>query len=253
MKIHPSLRFGLLALFLALPAQALVLDLTTAGASGTINGATFTQIPGFTAGTGLIDSFVRVQQNGGEDGFNASVRPVMTNVNTDPNFTRDIRLSALPIVNGAYQVLLDINQTAAEPFLSLDALRVFTRPSLLGALTTAAQLTDLTQAIGIQQRYTLDIIGGADNTVKLDYSLNPGSGRGDMILSLPTSLFSGSSPTDFVYIYSRFGDTFAANDGFEEWSVREATPVATPDQGSTLILLGLGLATCAFFRRLVVC
>jgi hypothetical protein len=30
-------------------------------------------------------------------------------------------------------------------------------------------------------------------------------------------------------------------------------PPTVPDGGSTLILLGLGLATCAFFRRLVVC
>jgi hypothetical protein len=41
-----------------------------------------------------------------------------------------------------------------------------------------------------------------------------------------------SSPTDYVYLYSQFGATHPANDGFEEWGV-----IPEP---ATMLLLGLG-------------
>jgi hypothetical protein len=246
-------------LFIALVAmvgsvQAVVLDLTTAGSSGTINGALFQQIPGATAGTGLINSFVRVQANGTEEGFNATVRPVMTNVGTDPNFTRDIRLSEVPIVAGRYEFLLDINQTLPGALLNLDALRIFTRGTAEGgALTAASQLTDLTNALNIHQRYSLDdLIGGVNNTVTLNYALNSGSGAGDLAVYVPVSAFAGSSPSDFVYLYSRFGEggINPGNDGFEEWSVRVVQTAGVDDAGSSLVLLGLGLVAIGLTKRL---
>jgi len=250
-------KIGLLSLFsslvLASSALAITYDLTTAGSSAVVNGATFQQIPGAVAGTGNIVSFVRVQGNGIEEGFNATVRPVMTNVGTDPNFTRDIRLSDVPVVNGAYEFLLDINQTLPGSLLSLDALRIFTRSVLGGgALATAASLTDLTDALNIQQRYSLDTLLGnppVNNSITLNYALNHGSGKGDLAVYVPTAFFAGSLPTDFVYLYSRFGENFVGNDGFEEWNVRVVETAGVGDGGSTVAMLGAVLFGIGLISR----
>ena len=39
-----------------------------------------------------------------------------------------------------------------------------------------------------------------------------------MFAYIPTSLFAGTSSSDFVYMYSHFGGTYSSNDGFEEWA-----------------------------------
>ncbi len=168
----------------------------------------------------------------------------MADVNTSPQFTRDLQLSQVPIVNGSYEFLLDINQTNANPLLSLDELQLYTRAT---ALTTANTLVALTGSSTL--RYDLDV--PADNEVLLNYSLNSGSGSGDLFVYIPTSFFAGSTPNDYVYLYSQFGGKggdYAENDGFEEWAVR--TPGATvPDGGSTVLLLGAALSAMAFLRR----
>jgi hypothetical protein len=66
---------------------------------------------------------------------------------------------------------------------------------------------------------------GAGNWVELDGRLGQGTGKGDMALFVPSSVFTGGS---YVYLYSKFGVHDAANAGFEQWAV-EATsaPVAT--------------------------
>src|SRR3954470_1821463 len=125
---------GLAALFATLalsgPAVAGTLDLTSGG-SGTFNGAIFTTTTTQPTGTGVIDSFLRLQNTGTEQGYNTSARPVEFDQKTDPNFTRDLLLSSVPVVNingTAYrQFLLDINEqhNTAGHLLSLDKLQLF--------------------------------------------------------------------------------------------------------------------------------
>src|SRR5262245_30513946 len=83
-----------LALFavtaLASPLRADMLDLTTAGASGFINGAFFQQTGPQPTGTGAIQSFVRIQRNVSEQGYNTDYRPVQFDEKSDPNFTRSL-------------------------------------------------------------------------------------------------------------------------------------------------------------------
>ncbi|MSQ59747.1 MAG: PEP-CTERM sorting domain-containing protein [Betaproteobacteria bacterium] len=73
-----------------------------------------------------------------------------------------------------------------------------------------------------------------DNFVKLNYDNQQGSGMGyDMIFLIPDSLFVTSALNPVVYLYSRFGDNFAANDGFEEWALKTGGGNATCPPGST--------------------
>jgi hypothetical protein len=231
-----------------------------AGGSGTINGAFFTTTDNASTGTGVIDSFVRMGTNGNsESGYNATARPVMPDVNTSPSFTRDIQLSAVPIVTnptGAapgsyYEFLLDINQLNASPNLTLYTLQVWTKST---ALTTADTLAALTGS-GATKRYDMDT--GSDSRIQLNYSLNSGSGSGDMFFYVPTSAFAGVPTTSFVYLYSAFGTEdggtgtyYPTNDGFEEWAVRTNTPSFSVADGSTTIsLLGGALLALAALRR----
>src|SRR2546430_1905376 len=69
-----------------------VVDLTTAGSSGAILGAQFLEGTGITSGTGLIESFVRLEKDGIEQGYNTDSRPVQFDEKTDATFTHSIQL-----------------------------------------------------------------------------------------------------------------------------------------------------------------
>jgi hypothetical protein len=211
------------ATLFASTGQATVVDLTTAHSSGFINGARFATADFQAAGTGVIDSFVRIQHNGTEQGYNTSGRPCAFDENTSGNYTRDLRLSEIPIVTIAgqsgsfYEFILDINQQNSNPLLSLDQVKIFT--STVGSQTT----TNVTSLGSL--RYNMDGVPAGDSTVELNYALANGSGQGDMVMDIPVSDFNGALPTDFVYLYSQFGQPNSTNDGFEEWAIRTNNPV----------------------------
>src|SRR5262245_31653829 len=102
MKTIRRITFGFALLSVLCTANALAdtIDLTTAGASGSRTAAlgglfAVQQITPQTTGTGAIDSFLRVQADGSEQGYNTS--------NGNPlddkggNFTRALLLSEIPI------------------------------------------------------------------------------------------------------------------------------------------------------------
>ena len=249
-------RFTLgLAVFLAAVGgrvSAGTLDLTSTGASGFINGGFFQQMSQQPTGTGVIDSFVRLQKNGIEQGYNTDARPVQFDEKKDATFTHSLLLSSVPVVNingtNYRQFLLDINETntSSGRLLSLDQLQIFQ-----GKTGDASNYPNLGTKI-----YDMNA-GAGGNSILLDYGLNSGSGSGDMFAYIPDSLFDPSVP--FVYLYSLFGANMAADGaadaGFEEWAVLQGTtpPVTEVPAPATLVFAlvgaGFGLLGVARNRR----
>ena len=231
-----------------------IVDLST-NDSGSANGALYEWTNFSATGSGTINSFVRVQANGIEQGYNHSLGG---NVpwDTKPGIhTHDIQYDDLVArtVLGVdyYEFLLDINEAANDNnrMLSLDNVQIFTRSS---AITSADE--DLS-GLG-QLRFNNDVGADGDVTVNLDYRRNSGSGSGDMFLLVPVSLFAGANADDYVYFYSKFSESGA---GFEEWAMRNALrqgpingPIQTepvPEPGS-MMLMGTGLLLAVKkFRR----
>jgi len=200
--------------------SATLVDLTTRGSAGEVNGAMFKQDDTQPTGSGVIHSFLRIQgaasKNVTQEGFNTDARPLQFDENKSPTFTHALHLGDVPevFVNGAmYRVfLLDVNQKSSQPLLSLDQVRLYVgdAPNLTGYNASTHQLA------GLDPVYDLD--AGGDSWVKLDYRLNSGSGSGDMLMLVPESAFAGAGANSYVYLYSKFGEHFAGNAGFQEWA-----------------------------------
>ena len=233
----------------ALPAQATTLDLTTIGYSGTINGALFSSPPSIVSGTGLIDSFVRIQHSGTEQGYNVDVAE-QTAFEYDEKYgtwTHSLQLSEIQDnicdVSGTsyYEFVLDINENNTDTGgqLSMHELEIY--------------LHDAGNVVGHSSGwdtpiYDLDGATDGDSRVELDYTNFAGSGRLDMIALIPTDLF-GTNLNKYVYLYSAFGSLQESNAGFEEWAHKLEGSFTSGDGGgggevpepATMLLLGSGL------------
>ena len=214
-------------LLFAASAHAAVVDLTTEGSWGIINGARFYQFNEIPTGTGLIDSFLRIRGFGEQHGYNTDGTlefDTMAGI-----FTHSIQISDLPVANiggtNYREFLLDINQDG-ERILSLDELRI----SIRGSGNQSGYSTIFASPI-----YDLDT--GGDNWVILDDTVNTGGGHGDMLALIPDSLFTGPE-NKYVYLYAKFGVNSPADNGFEEFAYGTQGPLIP--EPATVALLGLG-------------
>lgn len=217
-----------------------MLDLTSIGSSGIINGAEFFQGTIVPTGTGVYEPFLRLQKHGTEQGFNTSASSVLDN--KAGIWTRDLLAATIPTitVNGKdyREVRLDINEKNNETgrYLSLDSLEIYLENT--AGIATKSGLTNL--------KYSMDD-AQHNYFVKLDYTLASGSGWDDMSVLLPEEIFADALSNRYFYLYSKFGENFSSDAGFEEWAADP--PAAAVSEPGTLALLGFGIASLLLAMR----
>jgi hypothetical protein len=225
----------LLILLFSFCAHAAEYDVSYQGAVETVNGAIYQQWdePKPT-GTGVIGGFLGIQGETDlpQQGYNTNGA---IEFDTQPG-CRTLLLNEIPIVEFGgtdyREFLLDLNQTPTHKILSLDKLNIFleTTDSISGypgSFSTAI--------------YDLD--AGVDNYIKMSDEWGAGSGKGDMLVFVPDSVFTNAinyseSGDNFIYLYSGFGYTIDGADGFEEWAVGVGGPIIP--EPATVLLFGLG-------------
>ena len=212
---------GATALLTSIPADATVLDLNAApNGTGTINGAIFSINYLQPAGTGVIDPFLTIQNNGTEQGYNGA------NNNFDtkrvPQWNHEITLGSLAqfTLGGVqyYQFVVDVNEpNSSSSLISLDMLKIYTSSTIQSS--TSVDANGIFNGSLGTLRYNLDGSPAGDSYVKYD-DMNHGSGQADIAIFVPVSLFAGALATDYLYMYQGWGYNINADlttqGGFEE-------------------------------------
>lgn len=270
-------KFAFIALAATLLASSqaraeFILDLTKVNASydlaaGTAGGiSSFQQTNPQSTGTGVLDSFLRLHANKTEQGFNTDAKlpdnspalqdvvgGIWTHSLKITNLTKFKNPAGLP-AGEYFKFVLDVNQNE-KVNISLNQLQLYITGD--PALTTLAGATKV---------YDLDNAGaatpkpggsGPGYEIQLDFSLNSGSGSGDMFFWVSTDILKGQDlkANPYMVLYSQFGNPpgeFASNDGFEEWAAytnEPGVPLGVPAPAS-LVLFAIGGGCCfGVYRR----
>lgn len=175
-----------------------------------------------------------------KDGVNAGYNRVVTGFDSkiSNGFDPIITVGSLIPNNGFFQFSLDINDGGNIPgrFLSLDDIQIY-----VGGATDPIPLPGTVATLGNLGVKVWDLQGdNSSGTKNRILSAGTGSGKADISVLIPASLFSGLPSTANVYLYSRVGELSVSgndagfvydgfdNKGFDEWS----TPMTggSPDQ-----------------------
>jgi len=247
----------ILALVLSMSSIALAAGeylMVTPGATAIVNEAYFAQGRYIdSAGTGIFKPFLRVHQANAdvEKGYNSDYNGSNQNQINYPEFHEDVGwtngfllkdVPQVPLSNitglsdGIYREFhLDINQNTGGPgkvnrFLSWDVFDLY-----ISDYEVSADLRRYADAPGIwnytanfpdePSRYVLvwSLDGDGDSWLKMDYSLEAGSGKSDIVAYIPESAFAAVGYNDDTYViaYVEYGREYPNNDGFEELKVRK--------------------------------
>jgi uncharacterized repeat protein (TIGR01451 family) len=200
------------------------LNLTTAGSFAALNDTVYQTANAQPAGTGVFNTFLRVQATPTEQGYNTD-GTLQFNTGTG---SHSILLAQIPIVFGdgtggtqegvAYREFrLDLNEPSGDKALiSLGGLQVWQEES--GNLTNFNTTTGFAGTHTNYLVYNLD--AGADNAASMNASLSSGSGQSDIRVLIPDTAFINDAAHRFVTVYSLFGSADPADSsggGFEEW------------------------------------
>lgn len=276
-----------LGLVVAAPASSragVTLDLTgNVITSGSINGGYFFQANPKATGTGNLDAFLQIGQQGAsnnpvERAYNSDVTEFQTGASSTHNHS--VGLNTVPFVTFSsnltlgdgsilaagqyYEFIFDVNQqdNKGGTALSLSELQVFASND--HNLTSYDLMNhnfgaNATLVYDMGGRVTGDQVGDGStatrdpngNLIALDYGVSSGgSGHGDMAFYLPVAAFAAyNQATTFVTLSNVIGLPNANNDGFEEWGfVREReggiVVTATTPEPSTLITGGMACLIC---------
>lgn len=238
---------SLCALLLAATAitnstHAAVVDLGSNG-SGSVNGALFSVVGPHPTGTGVFDPFLTVQNTPWEQGYNSNTGNFDTK--RDPQWNHEIQFSDLQVttVNGIqyFGFVVDINEpNGSKNTISLDGLKIFTSATI--QTNTSVDSNGFFNGSLGTLRYDL----GANQVLYTDKQ--SGSGAGDITILVPVSAFAGTSPTDYVYMYQRWGNTQWSQGGFEETAILQG--VAPVPEASTFFPI-IGLLAAVFSTQYV--
>lgn len=191
-----------------------------------------------SSGTGIFNSFVRLQGSPNEDGYNTDGKiEFETKAGA---WTKAIKVSGIPVVNEGgvdyWELFVDINDSNTDPKISLDDLEVY--------YTTNARLTNYAFGANAEKQYDFD------GTILIN-DVNQGSGRGDLRYLIPLTNIALPANCDYLnaacdryfVLYSQWGMTagYPSDGGFEEWKVKQypippklkLVKVVTNDNGGT--------------------
>jgi hypothetical protein len=212
-------------------ADALALDLTSPGSSGTINGTIF--YTPLIDTSGPIDAFLQIQAGhaASEAGYNTD-----GTLEFETKSAHSLQLSAIQtnIVDiygvNYYEFVLDVNESANNSLITLHDFEFY-----IDANSDNSGYPGIGTLV-----YDLDAGPQGDSSVTVDYN-NFGAGNIDLFALVPTSYFR-TDLTQYVYLYSSFGQPDdIVDDGVEEWAHKiEGTftpPEPIPEPATALLFL----------------
>ena len=204
------------------------LNLTASGSFGAIGDALFMTGQLQSAGTAAFSSFVQIQNNGTEQGYNTDAAPQYNEKSTHTH-NHSVLLAEVPIVYGdgsngtvagvAYrEFLLNVNEiSGSRQLLSLDKLQLWQTES--GGLTDFTPGTGFVGSVINSLAYDLD--AGGDRWIALT-DLTRDGGRSDYRVLIPDSAFVNDAVHRYVTLFSQFGaqgNGWSTDGGFEEWGL----------------------------------
>lgn len=220
-------------------AEAVSLNLSTIPSNGEINDALFSRTNPHGQGTGNFESFLRIQANSSESGYNTDGT---LEFDSKPGiWTHSIKISDIPLVsyNGVNyrEILLDAGEQGplggTNNALQINVLDMY----LLDAATISGYPANFPVA---DRKYTL---AGDDQWDSILLNNIVGNGVADMFILVPDIKFTGTK--EYFYLYAEMS---LSGGTFEEFGVRVGTDMTTVPEPASILLFSGGLMG-AFVRR----